>query len=129
MPRSLPSLLRAHEIGRRVAAVGFDWEQTSDVVQKIEEEVRELKGAVAESRGRAAEEFGDLLFSLANLARKMGLEPENVLRQANDKFSARFDTLEAWFEQNGRSIHDATLDEMEAAWQAIKIRGPSTSGR
>src|SRR6187549_1002429 len=99
VPRSLPSLLRAHEIGTRVAAVGFDWPRTEDVVDKIEEEVREL---VTESPERASEELGDLLFSIANLARKLNLEPEGALRQANDKFTARFDAVEAHLQGLGR---------------------------
>ena len=121
VPRALPSLLRAHEIGTRVAAVGFDWTNTIDVVAKIEEEVAELRQAVAhEGRDRTEEEMGDLLFSIANLARKLGIEPESALRRANDKFSARFAALEAAFEQEGRSVHEATLDEMEAAWSKVK---------
>jgi MazG family protein len=123
VPRSLPALLRAHEIGTRVAAVGFDWARTADVVGKIEEEVRELREAVAgEGRERVEEEMGDLLFSMANLARKMGIEPESALRKANDKFSARFEALERHMEEEGRSVHDATLEEMEVAWGKIKDR-------
>src|ERR687890_1139169 len=89
VPKTLPSLLRAYEIGARVAAVGFDWAQATDVVDKIEEEVAELRRAVAEREGaaRTEEEMGDLLFSIANLARKMGIEPESALRQANEKFT------------------------------------------
>ena len=88
VPKSMPSLLRAHEIGTRVAAVGFDWARTADVVDKIEEEVAELREAIAhESHERAEEEMGDLLFSIANLARKLGIEPESALRKANEKFS------------------------------------------
>jgi MazG family protein len=121
VPRSLPALLRAHEIGTRVAAVGFDWARTTDVVDKIEEEVRELREAVAgEGRERVEEEMGDLLFSMANLARKMGIEPESALRKANEKFSARFEALERHMEEEGRSVHDATLEEMEVAWGKIK---------
>ena len=121
VPRSLPSLLRAHEIGTRVAAVGFDWARTTDVVDKIEEEVAELRGAVqGEGRERVEEEMGDLLFSIANLARKLGIEPESALRKANEKFSARFDKLERAFEARGQSIHDATLEEMESEWGAVK---------
>jgi uncharacterized protein YabN with tetrapyrrole methylase and pyrophosphatase domain len=74
-----------------------------------------------EGRERAEEEMGDLLFSIANLARKLGIEPESALRKANEKFSARFEALEREFERSGRSIHDASLDEMEAVWQQIKI--------
>ena len=123
VPKSLPSLLRAHEIGLRVAAVGFDWARTTDVVDKIEEEVAELHRAVrGEGRERAEEEMGDLLFSIANLARKLGIEPESALRKANEKFSARFDELERAFEARGQSIHDATLEEMESEWGAVKHR-------
>jgi MazG family protein len=124
VPKALPSLLRAHEIGTRVAAVGFDWARTTDVVDKIEEEVAELRQAVSgEGRERAEEEMGDLLFSIANLARKLGLEPESALRKANEKFSARFEALERRFEEKGRSVHDATLEEMEDAWHQVKRSG------
>ncbi len=102
VPKSMPSLLRAHEIGTRVAAVGFDWAKTADVVDKIEEEVAELREAIAhEGHERAEEEMGDLLFSIANLARKMGIEPESALRKANEKFSGRFTALEGVFERAG----------------------------
>jgi MazG family protein len=121
VPAAMPSLLRAHEIGARVAAAGFDWARSADVVGKIEEEVSELRGAVAgEGLARSEEEMGDLLFSIANLARKLGIEPESALRKANDKFSARFEALEHAFESRGQSILDATLEEMEAEWQWVK---------
>jgi MazG family protein len=126
VPGSLPALQRAHEIGRRVAAVGFDWARADDVVDKMDEEVRELRAALAESPRRAAEELGDFLFSLANLARKLGIEPESSLREANDKFTRRFDALEQWFERRNRSVHGATLEEMETAWAEVK-RGPKGS--
>ncbi len=120
MPRTLPALLRAYEIGTRVAAVGFDWPDTGGVVDKIEEEVRELREALTENRERAAEELGDLLFSIANLARKLNLEPEAALRAANEKFSVRFAGVEADLQRRGSSVHDATTEEMEAAWQRVK---------
>lgn len=126
VPKALPSLLRAHEIGSRVAAVGFDWPDSVGVVEKIEEEVRELREALTESPARAAEEMGDLLFSLANLARKLKIDPESALRMANDKFSDRFAALEDDFDRRGASIHGASLDDMEAAWQRIK-KAPKTS--
>ncbi|HET7618132.1 MAG TPA: nucleoside triphosphate pyrophosphohydrolase [Vicinamibacterales bacterium] len=124
VPRALPALLRAHEIGTRVAAVGFDWARTADVVDKIEEEVAELRGAIAHAEGasRTEEEMGDLLFSIANLARKLGIEPESALRKANQKFTDRFTALEAELHARGRSVHDATLEEMEAVWAEIKAR-------
>ena len=133
IPRAMPSLQRAHEIGTRVAAVGFDWVHAADVVSKIEEEVVELRAAVGESPARAAEEMGDLLFSIASLARKLGLEPESALRRANDKFTARFDALEGLLEARGRSVHDVPVADMEAAWQRVKTPGaarpPSTTAR
>lgn len=120
LPRSLPALLRAYEIGTRVAAVGFDWAKAEDVVDKIDEEVRELRAALGESPERAAEELGDLLFSVANLARKLGLEPESALRGANEKFSRRFEALEDELAREGVTVHEASLDEMELAWQKVK---------
>lgn len=121
VPKALPSLLRAYEIGTRVAAVGFDWARAADVVDKIEEEVAELRRAVeSEGAARTEEEMGDLLFSIANLARKLGIEPESALRKANDKFSRRFTALEDHLHAQGRSVHDATLPEMEEAWTVIK---------
>jgi MazG family protein len=123
VPKTLPALLRAYEIGTRVAAVGFDWSRTSDVVDKIEEEVRELRHALdSEGAARTEEEMGDLLFSIANLARKLGIEPESALRKANEKFTKRFTDLEEHLHTQGRSVHDATLDEMEAAWHEVKTR-------
>jgi ATP diphosphatase len=123
VPRALPALLRAHEIGTRVAAVGFDWPQASDVVDKIDEEVRELRAAVNEGPARAAEELGDLLFSIANLARKLGLEPEAALRASNDKFTRRFEAVEDDFSTRGRSIHGAGAADLDDAWRRVKERG------
>jgi len=127
VPRAMPALLRAHEIGTRAAAVGFDWTTPSDVMAKIDEEVGELRDALAREPARAAEELGDLFFSLANLARHLQIEPESALRQANDKFTERFDRLEAHFARQGRSVHAASADEMDQAWRTIKqTRGRRT---
>jgi nucleoside triphosphate diphosphatase len=127
VPKSMPALLRAHEIGMRVAAVGFDWAKSADVVDKIEEEVAELRRAVQGREARAEEEMGDLLFSIANLARKLGIEPESALREANDKFSARFAAVERAFEARGESLHDATLEEMEKEWGIVKTAHSATA--
>jgi MazG family protein len=121
LPSALPALLGAHEIGTRVAAVGFDWARTADVVDKIEEEIHELRNALQhEGAARSEEEMGDLLFSIANLARKLGIEPESALRKANAKFGVRFAALEQHLEAQGRSVHDASLEEMEEAWGVVK---------
>ena len=120
LSRSLPSLLRAHEIGTRVAAVGFDWANTSDVIGMIEEEVAELREAADQGRERTEEEMGDLLFAIAQLARQLGVDAESALRKANEKFTARFEKLEAAFEQRGRDVHGASLEEMESVWAEIK---------
>ena len=121
VPATLPALLRAYEIGSRVATVGFDWTDATDVVGKIEEEVSELRQAVgAGTPARTEEEMGDLLFSIANLSRKLGVEPEAALRRANTKFCERFSTMERRFDEQGRTLHDATTEEMEMEWRAVK---------
>lgn len=124
VPKSLPSLLRAYEISARAATVGFDWQKTSDVLAKIDEEVAEVRAEVeAGATGdlsRAEEEMGDLLFAIANLSRKLGIEPEAALRRANDKFTKRFDAVEHAITARGDSLADATLDQMEAEWQRVK---------
>ena len=123
VPKSLPSLLRAFKIGKRVAGVGFDWASTKDVVAKIEEEVAELRDTLETepaNTARAEEEMGDLLFAIANLSRKLGIEPEAALRRANDKFTSRFDAVERAFTARNQSLSEATLDEMEAEWQKVK---------
>ncbi len=122
IPRILPALLRAHEIGERASAVGFDWPDTVGVVDKIEEEVRELKSALAAQEGpsRIEEEVGDLLFAIANLSRKLGVEPESALRRANDKFTKRFAKLEQSLRLQGVAWPSASLDELERQWARIK---------
>ena len=124
VPKTLPSLLRAYEVGSRAAAVGFDWEKATDVVAKIEEEVAEVRheietGATGDL-SRAEEEMGDLLFAIANLSRKLGIEPEAALRRATEKFATRFEAMEHAFVARGRALSEATLDEMESEWGRIK---------
>jgi MazG family protein len=123
VPRSMPSLLRAYEMSARAAQVGFEWVKTEDVLDKAEEELRELREAVTAAgspSAHAEEEFGDLLYSLVNVARMLGLEPEAALRVANDKFQRRFDDLERQVEASGRKLRDLTLDELESYWQRVK---------
>ena len=124
VPKTLPSLLRAYEISSRAAAVGFDWTRPADVLDKIDEEVaevrREVESGATGDLSRAEEEMGDLLFAIVNLSRKLGIEPEAALRRANDKFTGRFDALEHAFAARGRALQDATLEEMEDEWRRIK---------
>ena len=121
---ALPALLRAFHIGTRAASVGFEWSTTRDVVAKIQEEVDELR-AVVEAPGpidqaRAEEEMGDLLFSIAQLSRRLGIEPETALRKADDKFTTRFGRLEQSVTASGRTMKEMTLDELDAEWQRLK---------
>jgi MazG family protein len=120
IPRTMPALLRAHEIGTRASAVGFDWPKATDVVRKMEEEVAELSWALDESPARAEEELGDLLFTLANLARKLGVEPESALRRANDKFTKRFEGMEERFRERGVDIHGVPTEGLEEEWNKVK---------
>lgn len=123
VPKSLPALLRAFKIGKRAAAVGFDWASSADVVAKIEEEVGELRQTLENApkdTARAEEEMGDLLFAIANLSRKLGIDPETALRKANEKFTRRFNQLERRFTDRGQPLEGSTLEEMEAEWTRIK---------
>jgi tetrapyrrole methylase family protein/MazG family protein len=122
VPKTLPGLLRAYEYGSRAATAGFDWTRTSDVLGKIREEVDEIQDAIASAAGarRIEEEIGDLLLAMASLSRKLGVEPENALRRANDKFAARFTEMERRFAERGESMKDAGLDALEREWIAVK---------
>jgi MazG family protein len=120
IPRALPALLRAHKIGTRVASVGFDWPTAEGVLDKVAEEIAELRQALTESPARAAEEMGDLLFSVANLARALSIDPERALSSANDKFTRRFDSVEALLASQGQSVHHASPAQLDAAWHIVK---------
>ena len=126
VPKTLPALLRAYEISARAAAVGFDWVGAADVLDKIDEEVRELRAEVTAGAtgdlSRAEEEMGDLLFSIAQLSRRLGIEPETALRKADDKFTRRFGRLEQSVLDSGKSMKDMTLDELDAEWQRLKLQ-------
>ena len=125
---ALPALLRAYHIGVRAASVGFEWTTAGDVIDKIQEEVDELREVVRTSgpvdQARAEEEMGDLLFAMAHLARKLGIEPETALRKANDKFTRRFTDLEKRIEQSGRNMRLMKLDELEEVWETVKQEPP-----
>lgn len=117
----LPALMRAVKLQKRAARVGFDWPSTDQVLDKMQEEARELVEARDTlSDAEVAEEFGDLLFVMANLARHLQLDPEEALRAANAKFTRRFQSIERALAAQGRSPADSTLDEMDALWNAAK---------
>jgi len=122
-PRSLPALLRADQLSKKAARVGFDWQRATDVLDKLEEELRELREAVTTaglSSDAAEEELGDFLFAIANLARKMGIAPEQALRRANDKFQDRFEHMERQARTEGVRLQDQTFEELDARWNAAK---------
>jgi tetrapyrrole methylase family protein/MazG family protein len=136
IPRSFPALLRALRTGEKAAAVGFDWTSAADVRAKVFEEWRELEEALAHrdagTRGsvvdvdpakqaHVAEELGDLLFSVANLARHLSVDPEDALRRTLDKFAKRFKHIEEKLETIGKKPSDATIDELERLWEDAKL--------
>lgn len=118
----LPALLRALKLQNRAARVGFDWPSTAEVLDKMQEEAAELLEAHqnGEPHERLAEEFGDLLFVMANLARHMKIEPEEALRGANAKFVRRFQRIEALLAAQGREPAQSNLEEMDALWDQAK---------
>jgi MazG family protein len=122
MSDTLPSLLSAYRMTQKVAGVGFDWPSVEDVWHKVEEELAEARQALAEGRDRLREEIGDLLFTVANLARWLEIDPEAALARANLKFRNRFDAMEQMLRGRGRPLEEATLDELEECWQAVKER-------
>ncbi len=121
VPVGLPALTRAAKLTGRAARVGFDWPDAKGVLDKLDEEIAELKAELPEADpARLMDEVGDLLFVLANLARKLNLDPETCLRHANAKFSRRFTAMESRLAREGRDLKGESLEAMEAAWQAVK---------
>ena len=121
--RALPALMRAEKIQKRAARVGFDWDKIGPVINKIEEELGELRVELSAGKGdpaRITDELGDVLFAVANLARHCKVDPEAALRSTNDKFERRFRYIERKLGEQGRKPVDATLEEMETLWQAAK---------
>lgn len=124
IPAGMAPLMRANKIQKRCAKVGFDWPELPPVVDKIHEEIDEVLAEVNQpiiNHHAVEEEIGDLLFAVVNLSRHLQVEPETALRKANYKFEQRFRGVEAHFNQHGQSIEQATLDEMEAVWQRVKV--------
>lgn len=122
IPSGLPALMKANRITEKAARVGFDWSRAEDVFAKIREEVSEMEEAVArdEAPERVSEELGDLLFSMANLARKLGVDAEHALQDANWKFIRRFEAMERIAKDESRSLEDRSLEELDQLWERVK---------
>ncbi len=126
LPASLPALLAAYRLSQKAAGVGFDWPDAAAVLGKVDEEVAELKeetgraAADPAAHGRVTEEIGDLLFTVANLARKLDVDPEAALAAANAKFRRRFAAVERRLAGEGKRLGEATLAELDALWDEVK---------
>lgn len=121
VPKALPALIKAFRIQEKAANVGFDWQEASEVWDKVKEETAEVEQAIVSDKLDDIEaEFGDLLFSIINAARLYGINPENALERTNRKFIARFNYIESEAKSQGRNVADMNLSEMEALWQKAK---------
>lgn len=121
VPKSLPALVKAFRIQEKASGVGFDWSNTEGVLDKVKEELQELKAEVYQKNSTEIEaEFGDVLFSLINYARFLEINPESALERTNKKFIKRFNYIESKAIENGKSVNELSLDEMEAFWQEAK---------
>jgi len=121
VPKSLPALVKASRIQEKVAGVGFDWEASHQVWEKVEEELKEFKAEVTNNNQEAMEsEFGDVLFSMINYARFLKINPENALEKTNKKFTKRFQYLESKSKELNKSLSDMTLAEMDVFWEEAK---------
>ena len=122
IPLALPALVRAEKLTRRAARVGFDWPSAEEVFDKLDEELGEVRGAIASGdQAHVAEELGDLLFVISNLARKLSVDPEAALRSANAKFERRFRWIEQRLATEGKTCSDVSLEVMEAHWVSAKL--------
>lgn len=123
VPKSLPALVKATRIQEKVAGVGFDWEEPQQVFEKVEEELQEFNAEVKAKNQHAIEaEFGDVLFSLINYARFLGVNPENALERTNKKFIKRFQYLEQQAKIKKRTLSDMSLNEMDVLWEEAKYQ-------
>jgi len=121
IPSAMPALMRSEKLGKRAARVGFEWPDVSGALDKLDEELTELKAEMEEADAdRVLDEVGDVLFSVVNVARHLGVDPEAALRHANAKFEKRFHAVEKSFTTDGLDIADADLEEMEVRWQEVK---------
>ena len=123
IPKALPALYRAYRIQEKAAKVGFDWSDIKDVWEKVKEEFKEFREAeLSGNIEQTEEEFGDLLFALINYARFIKINPENALRKTNEKFISRFQYIEQKLEENGKSLIDSNLEEMDKYWEEAKTK-------
>jgi MazG family protein len=123
VPKSLPAIIKATRIQDKAKQVGFEWDNKEDVFKKVEEEMSELQDAVASNNQQhIEEEFGDVLFSLANYARFLQIDAEGSLEKTNKKFISRFTTMEEEAAKQGRNLKDMTLAEMDSIWNEIKLK-------
>ena len=121
VPQSLPATVKAMRLQEKAKQVGFEWDNKDQVWEKVEEEISELKSAIAGGHKRKTEEeFGDVLYSLINYARFLQLAPENALEKTNKKFIRRFTQMEELALQSGKNLNDMTLKEMDFIWNNIK---------
>ncbi len=121
VPKSLPALLKAMRLTEKAANVGFDWEKTDEIFDKIDEEVRELKEAIASNDRKSIEhEVGDLLFTVANIARRLDVQAEEALQGTNTRFTRRFEHIEASLRAAGKTFDDVDLKEMDRLWGEAK---------
>ncbi len=121
VPSAMPSLLRAHRLQSRAAKVGFDWKKVEDVLDKLDEEMREFRSALSEKNQAAIEdELGDIFFVLVNVSRFVGVNPEDALRRTISKFIHRFRHIEIRAAEEGKMLSDMTLEEMDALWEEAK---------
>ncbi len=122
VPKSAPALYQAHELGRKAAKVGFEWPSVDGALEKVSEEARELAEALrVESKEGQVEEFGDLIFALASLGRRLHIEPEEALARSNARFRRRFEAMEERLRTEGREPKELTLDEWRARWAEAKV--------
>jgi ATP diphosphatase len=123
VPVALPALTRALKLQEKAARVGFDWTRAGSILDKIEEEIGELREAMSSSDSAAMkDEFGDVLFALVNLGRHLKIDSEAALAGTNEKFRSRFHHVERALNSSGRALGTSTLDEMEELWQRAKAR-------
>ncbi|HEX3035750.1 MAG TPA: nucleoside triphosphate pyrophosphohydrolase [Thermodesulfobacteriota bacterium] len=124
IPRSMPALLRAQRVGEKASQVGFDWTKAEEVIEKVREELDELESAIrANEKDSTEKEWGDLIFSLVNLARHLKLDAESSAHRATDEFIRRFSRIEEKAKEKNRDLSELTLKEMDELWEEAKREG------